>query len=306
MKLLLLAEESAGLRVLRSISTRDDELVAVVTSAQEANGYTSIEKYARELGAEVLHPARTQERGFAELIRANDIDILLNVHSLYLLDDSIIEAPRIGSFNLHPGPLPQLAGLNAPSWAIYLGNKTHAVTLHWMQAGIDTGAVAYSAEFPIGDEDTGLSVSSQCVKSGVPLIGELLDTAARDRSAIPAIPQDPRFRRVFYRGDIPNGGKVVWSDSARQIAAFIRASYYGPFASPWGQPQASIDKHTFGIVRARETGRRAKTAPGTVVLIDPHGFEVAAGDEIVRIEKIQKAGHQLDWQGLLKVGDIFG
>lgn len=38
---------------------------------------------------------------------------------------------------------------------------SHAVTLHWMDVGIDTGAIAYSAEFEIGETDTGLSVSAR-------------------------------------------------------------------------------------------------------------------------------------------------
>ena len=38
---------------------------------------------------------------------------------------------------------PEYAGLNAPSWAIYNGEPAHGVTLHWMEAAIDTGPIAW-------------------------------------------------------------------------------------------------------------------------------------------------------------------
>ena len=52
---------------------------------------------------------------------------------------------RIGSFNLHPGPLPGFPGLNAPSWAIYERRARFGCTVHWMDAAIDAGLIAYEA-----------------------------------------------------------------------------------------------------------------------------------------------------------------
>ena len=73
-------------------------------------------------------------------MREQGVDLLLNVHSLYLIARrTVVAAPRIGSFNLHPGPLPEYAGLNTPSWAIYNGEREHGVTVHWMEPGVDTG-----------------------------------------------------------------------------------------------------------------------------------------------------------------------
>ena len=102
------------------------------------------------------------------------MDLLLNVHALSVLPAELVAAPRIGSFNLHPGPLPGYAGLNAPSWAIYHGEKTHAVTVHWMDGGIDTGPIAYQSELEITDEDRGFTLSAKCVRAGLPMLQDLL------------------------------------------------------------------------------------------------------------------------------------
>ena len=161
-----------------------------------------------------------KRRETADWVRSREIDLLLNVHSLYLIHADVARAPRIGSFNLHPGPLPERAGLNAPSWAIYRGDPYHGVTVHWMDGEIDTGAIAYESRFPIGDDETGLSLSIRCVREGLPLLQRLLEDAARDAAAIPAQAQD-RSKRRYFGGAIPQAGRLVWTRSAREIVAFV-------------------------------------------------------------------------------------
>jgi methionyl-tRNA formyltransferase len=111
----------------------------------------------------------------ARWIESERIDLLLNVHSLHVATPEVVQGPRVGSFNLHPGPLPDYAGLNAPSWAIYDGRISHAVTLHWMTPEVDAGPIAYSAELPIEPGDTGASLTANCVRHGLPLVGRLPD-----------------------------------------------------------------------------------------------------------------------------------
>jgi methionyl-tRNA formyltransferase len=100
------------------------------------------------------------------------------------------------------GPLPEYAGLNMVGWAIYHGEQRYGVTLHWMEAGIDTGAIAYQASFAIGDDATGLSVFGACVRLGVPLVLRLLETAAADRAAIPSEPQTGARQRRRRRRSV--------------------------------------------------------------------------------------------------------
>ena len=99
-------------------------------------------------------------------MRAAEVDIILNIHSLFIINKEVVNAPRIGCFNMHPGPLPRYAGLNAVSWAIYRGETSHGVTIHKMEPGIDTGPIVYQELFDIDDADTGLTLSARCIRSG--------------------------------------------------------------------------------------------------------------------------------------------
>ena len=287
MNVLLVAEESAGIQVLRALAAGPHDVVAAMTAPPTRGGGTTVSVVAEQLGVEVLPSEGVREPETADWIREREVDLLLNVHSLYLIHGDVVAAPRIGSFNLHPGPLPQYAGLNAPSWAIYNGEERHAVTVHWMEAGVDTGAIAYESWFDLGESDTGLSVSVRCAREGVALIERLLDTAGRDPGEIPRTEQELSRRRYYRRADVPDGGRVVWERPAKQIVDFVRAADYFPFPSPWGTPRATLGGRELAVLKASRTGEPAEGTPGTLGGARDGGVAVAAADEWVLVERVQ-------------------
>src|SRR5918998_2167948 len=148
MNVLLVGAEAAGARCLALLERSGHRVVGALTPREHASG-AALAASADRLGVPVLEPALVRRPQFAARIEELAVDLLLNVHSLHLIDAAVLAAPRVGSFNLHPGPLPEYAGLSVPSWAIYRGERRHAVTLHWMAADVDAGHVAYEAELPI-------------------------------------------------------------------------------------------------------------------------------------------------------------
>jgi methionyl-tRNA formyltransferase len=300
-KVLLVAEESAGIQLLRMLAGSGHELVAVMTAPPTRGGGASVASLAETLHVPVMPSERVREPGLAAWIREHDVDLLLNVHSLYVIHADVVAAPRIGSFNLHPGPLPEYAGLNAPSWAIYHGERRHAVTVHWIEAGIDTGAIAYESWFEIGESDTALSVAARCVKEGVPLLARLLAAAEGGREAIPAVPQD-LSRRRYFGGDPPDGARMVWSRPARAIVDLVRACDYSPFRSPWGQPGARLESRTIEVTKAALTREPAHAEPGTVGPVQGDDVHVAAGDEWIAVRRVQLEGEAVRAAAVLAPG----
>jgi methionyl-tRNA formyltransferase len=284
------AEESAGIQVLRALAKSEHELVAVLTAPPTRGGGATVGGVAEQLGVGVVGSERVRDPATAGWMRDERVDLLLNVHSLYLIAGEVLAAPRIGSFNLHPGPLPEYAGLNTPSWAIYNGEPRHGVTVHWMEPGVDTGAIAYEARFELTESDTGLTVSARCVREGVPLIERLLETAADDPAAIPAEQQDLSRRRYYKRAEVPDDGRIVWSRPAKRIVDLVRAADYFPFASPWGSPATSLGERQLAVLKAVRTGEAADASPGTVGGARERGIAVAAADEWVLVERVQESG----------------
>lgn len=265
------------------------EVVAVLTGEVTGRG-ASAGSLAEEEGIGVLDPGLVRDDAFADWIAEREIDLLINVHSLHIARAAVVDAPRIGSFNLHPGPLPDYRGLNAPSWAIYDGRDEHAVTLHWMTGDVDAGDIAYEARFPIEPGDTGLSLSVRCVERGVPLVESLLADAAN--GDIPRLPQ-PERPSVWHGREAPGDGWVDWTAPARRIEALVRAADFHPLPSPWGPAKARLGDSVIELIKLRAGGESAGAEPGTVAHGEGGEVRIASGDEWVVATKVRLDGRAM-------------
>jgi UDP-4-amino-4-deoxy-L-arabinose formyltransferase/UDP-glucuronic acid dehydrogenase (UDP-4-keto-hexauronic acid decarboxylating) len=301
LRVLLVAEEAAGVHTVRILAGSPHEVVAVMTRGVGSDGAT-VAGVASRLGYRVWPSRQVKEKGFAKAVRGEGVDVLLNVHALYVLPADVVAAPRIGSFNVHPGPLPRYAGLNAPSWAIYHGEQTHAVTIHWMDGGIDTGLIAYQAELAIDSDDSGLTLSAKCVRAGLPLLQKLLEAAAN--GTIPRRPQ-PDVPRRYYGREVPHEGRLLWTESAARIVNFIRACDYLPFTSPWGHPRAYLHGREVSVLKATRTGQQTETRAGIVGRRVGSEVLVAARDEWVRVRRVQIGSSTFAAADVLTPGDRF-
>jgi methionyl-tRNA formyltransferase len=297
------AQEAAGVQLLRALAMSGHRTACVLTSPPGVGGHgATVWHVAQSLGLTMLPPRLVKDPAFAGGLRELGVDLLLNVHSLFVAHQDVLAAPKIGSFNLHPGPLPRYAGLNAPSWAILRGERQHGVTVHWMAPEIDAGPVAYQTLFPIGESDTGFTVSARCVREGLPLLRRLLAQAAADPSGIPRIAQDATQREYFGR-EIPFGGLLSWSRRASEVHALVRAADFHPLRSPWGSPRTHLGNTAIGIVRASRTGETADAPPGTVTALGERDVGVACADEWILVSLVRVEDRTIEAREALRPGD---
>jgi methionyl-tRNA formyltransferase len=303
LRVLLLAEESAGAQTLRLLAGSRHHVVAVLTSDPEPNpGGATVAGMASRLGYRLWPSRQVNEPGFDEIIRREEVDLLLNVQGGRTLPRSAVAAPRIGCFNLHLGPLPRYAGLNPPSWAIYHGQHTHGVTVHWMDQQINTGPVAYESIVDIDEDETGLTLSAKCVRAGLPLLSDLLEDASRD--AIPRRAQATQIRRHYGR-DVPHQGQLWWTESAIHIVNFIRACDYFPFPSPWGYPRAWISGREVLVLKAALTSETGEAPAGTVGRCMGEDVLVRARDAWVQVQRVQIGSSVFSPAEVLQTGERF-
>ncbi len=67
-------------------------------------------------------------------------DIVVNC-SATLLGPAILAIPKHGIINYHGAPLPQYRGAANQFWMLLAGERSFRPTLHWMDRGLDTGAI---------------------------------------------------------------------------------------------------------------------------------------------------------------------
>ena len=296
-RVLLVGGESAAVQCLNRLQLRDDtEVVAVVPADQPGN---PLPKAALPAGIPVWPISSITGPDAGATIRSHRVDILLNVHSLHLLGEPAVTAPRMGAFNLHPGPLPEYAGLNPVSWAIFNSENGHGVTVHAMTDRTDAGPIAFERRFPISSSDTALTLSANCVTAGVELLDELIATVASGQP-VPAREQDLSQRRYFQAG-APDDARINWRWHSDRIARLVRACAYAPFPSPGGQAWTMSDGARVEVLAVRLLGAAGGT-PVKVLAYDGDSAVIAAGTGAVTVDRIRVGDERSSPRAAFRLG----
>lgn len=76
-------------------------------------------------------------------------DLVVSIRFSHIFPKALLDVPRLGVLNLHPGDLPRYAGLFAPFHQLLDGQAQLGCTLHWIDEGIDTGPVIARRYMPV-------------------------------------------------------------------------------------------------------------------------------------------------------------
>ncbi|TAN42065.1 MAG: hypothetical protein EPN22_13500 [Nitrospirae bacterium] len=138
-------------------------------------------KHNSELPFEMKNISRMQtsdinSTSVREFIIFKKGDIIVNIGG-GLLRDKTYGAARICSLNIHSGITPRYRGTNPNVWAIYEGNLSCVgVTVHKIDAGIDTGEVLFQKKIDVfKGQDTLESITVQAFEEGIKGIQTVLN-----------------------------------------------------------------------------------------------------------------------------------
>lgn len=178
-----------------------------------------------EVVQEVRSPAALQR--LAELAP----DLVISARFSHIFSQAAIDIPRLGIINIHPGALPRYAGLFAPMRSVVDGADELTCSVHWIDAGIDTGPILALLHRPLNRQSGLLRQIAELYPLAIPMV---LEEITRLEQGLPrrAQPQD-RTHRVYR--SLP---------SAADLAAFLatgmvfwQPAEYGAWLKLW-QPAA--------------------------------------------------------------------
>ncbi len=108
-------------------------------------------------------------------------DVLCVACFPYLLPPKVLAIPRHGGFNVHPSLLPTYRGPSPLFWVYRDGLEHAGVTVHQMDAGADTGAIA--AQQPVEIEDGTPYANAERIlsRAGGQLLASILDDVASEQ-----------------------------------------------------------------------------------------------------------------------------
>lgn len=208
-------------------------------------------------------------------------DWLLSVANLDMLPSAVLARAAKGAVNFHDGPLPRLAGLNAPVWAIMEGEARHGIAWHRIAGGVDEGPVLAARAFDMAEGETALTLNARCFQAGMESFPEVIAALAADA---PGTAQDLTLRT--YRGRdarAPGAGLIDPGMTVAQVVAMVRALDHGDYVNPVGC--ARLWHGGLWAVGKAEAAPGAGMA-GTVLSVGD-GLVVAVADGAVRLSGLR-------------------
>lgn len=224
----------------------------------------------------LVTPAGLRDLDTQAAFRALDLDAAVVAAYGLILPRPILEAPRLGCFNIHASLLPRWRGAAPIQRAIMAGDVETGVTIMRMDAGLDTGPMLRRAPVTIGADMTGGALHDRLAALGAAeMVAALADLAA-GRSRETLQPADG----VTHAAKLTAADQVIdWTRPTREVLDRVRALAPRPGA------HTGWDGARLKLLAAEPAD--GSGAPGEA--LDDSG-RVATGDGALRLTRLQMPG----------------
>jgi methionyl-tRNA formyltransferase len=245
-----------------------------------------VHKFAESAKLAVKTPLSLKDADEQAAFAALNLDAAIVVAYGLLLPKAILDAPRLGCFNLHGSLLPRWRGAAPIQRAVMAGDAETGVMVMQMDEGLDTGPVLMAERTRIGRKTSG-ELAAELSRLGADLMVRAL--GALERGAV--TPQPQAEDGVTYAKKLSKDeARIDWNRSAHEIDCHIRG--LSPFPGAWTE----VHGERLKILYAEPM--QADEQPG-VTLDD--ALTVACGGGAVKLLKVQRAGGKaMEADALLK------
>ena len=169
MRILILANGIVGLEIVSFLRELNEDIIGIGLH----------EKSIRRLGDQIIKKSGVSENNIIfgnvinskkSIITINKLkpDIIISAFWAYILKKDLINIPKYGCINLHPGFLPSNRGKNPNVWPIVDGSPG-GICIHYVDEGIDTGDIIVRKTIKVEETDTGGSFYNKTLKEIVTL-----------------------------------------------------------------------------------------------------------------------------------------
>jgi methionyl-tRNA formyltransferase len=224
-------------------------------------------------GSRFVHRSRSSRRrnrrAFAEL-RA---DAAVVVAYGLLLPKPVLDAPRLGCFNVHASLLPRWRGAAPIQRAIMAGDAETGVTIMRMEEGLDTGPMCKTGRIAITPEATAQSLHDALAALGAQLMVEVL--AQEEIACVPQPAEGVTYAKKIDKAE----ARIDFGRSGQQVRDHIHG--LSPFPGAWFQVKGTRIK----VLACEVTA--ADGTPGTFL---DERLAIACGHGAIRLLKLQREG----------------
>lgn len=239
-----------------------------------------VQSFADSHRIPVRTPVSMRDPAEIAAFEALNLDAAVVVAFGQILPRAVLEAPRLGAFNLHGSLLPRWRGAAPIQRAIMAGDPVTGVQVMRLTEGLDEGPILASASLEIGPLETAATLHDRMAQTGAELLVRTLKALARGE--VRETPQESEG--VTYAKKIrPKEARIDWLKPAAEIDRQIRG--LSPHPGAWFLlPTEKGPVRVKALLSALAEG---EGAPGEVL---DDALLVACGAGAVRLLRVQREG----------------
>ena len=286
MRLAFMGTPDFAVRALAELVSAGHEIAAVYTQPMRPRGRgqalapSPVQAFADSLGLPVRTPQSMRDPGEIAAFEALDLDAAVVVAFGQILPRAVLEAPRLGAFNLHASLLPRWRGAAPIQRAVMAGDAVTGVQVMRMTEGLDEGPVLATATLRIDALETAATLHDRLAAAGADLIVRTLADIAAGRAV--ATPQAEEG--VTYAKKISaKFARLDWTKPGPVTDRKIRGM--SPFPGAWFE--LPTDK---GPVRVKALLSAFEDEAGEPGVTLDDRLLVGTGEGAVRLLRVQREG----------------
>lgn len=231
----------------------------------------------------VEQPLTLKDAAAVERLAQWSADLMIVVAYGLLLPKTVLETPRLGCVNIHASLLPRWRGAAPIQRAIQAGDKQTGVTIMQMDVGLDTGPMLLEQVTPIDARETAATLHDRLAAIGAEAIVEAIDTIAAGKATPRAQPQEGATYAAKIRKE---EALIDWTKPAIEIDRLVRAF------NPWPIAETRLNGQQLRVWEASPLATKTSAVPGTVIATSAAGIDVATGDGVLQLKRVQAAGRK--------------
>jgi methionyl-tRNA formyltransferase len=274
---------------LDALHAEGHRIVAVYTQPDRPAGRgqevtaSPVKRRALEFGLPVVQPATLRTPEAALQLRGLDLDLMVVAAYGLILPPAVLEAPRLGCWNIHASLLPRWRGAAPIQRAILAGDTGTGITIMRMDAGLDTGPMLLARPAPIGAREHAGALHDRLATLGAGALAEAIREWQAGRLGEAPQPADG----VTYAHKIRKQEALIdWSAPAAVIDRQVRAF------DPWPVAETRWDGRQLRVWSAEPLPHADSARPGEVLEASGGRLVVAAGEGALGITRLQLAGRR--------------
>ena len=182
---IIILASGAGTLAQAIIDAKDLDIEIVAIMSDDGKAQVLVRAHEAGIASEVIpmtNPRHLWNTRIIEKVAEYKPDLVVSTGFMRILPPEFVN--RFPTINIHPALLPGFPGAHAVRDALLAGVSVTGTTVHWVDAGVDTGSIITQMQVPIrqGDDEVSLHERIKKVERGliVASIALILPTLERN------------------------------------------------------------------------------------------------------------------------------